>query len=150
MIVLVSGYWPRFHRVTSAAGCKLLHAGPQGVTMNYLATSGDGQMLCHSMSPLASLTNLGGPDLIVILLIILVLFGAKKLPELARGMGSAIKEFQKAKDDFSSELQSSGKTDVAQTDVQRPAATVPRIENAPSPDVGRSDQARTTGQGGPV
>ena len=121
--------------------------------MNYLATSGDGQMLCHSMSSLASLTNLGGPDLIVILLIILVLFGAKKLPELARGMGSAIKEFQKAKDDFSSELQSSGKTDVAkdQTDVQRPAATVPRIENAPIPDdAGRGDQARTTGQGGQV
>ncbi|PYJ60517.1 MAG: twin-arginine translocase TatA/TatE family subunit, partial [Verrucomicrobia bacterium] len=39
--------------------------------------------------------NLAGPDLIVILLIILVLFGAKKLPELARGMGQAVKEFQK-------------------------------------------------------
>ena len=33
------------------------------------------------MSLLASIMNLGGPDLIVILLIILVLFGAKKLPE---------------------------------------------------------------------
>ncbi|PZR75556.1 MAG: twin-arginine translocase TatA/TatE family subunit, partial [Chthoniobacterales bacterium] len=40
--------------------------------------------------------NLAGPDLIVILLIVLVLFGAKKLPELARGMGQAVKEFQKA------------------------------------------------------
>ena len=39
------------------------------------------------MSLLASFMNLAGPDLIVILLIILVLFGAKKLPELARGMG---------------------------------------------------------------
>ena len=48
------------------------------------------------MNFVASLTNLGGPDLIVILLIILVLFGAKKLPELAKGMGSALKEFQKA------------------------------------------------------
>ncbi|PYJ75799.1 MAG: hypothetical protein DME77_08160 [Verrucomicrobia bacterium] len=44
--------------------------------------------------------NLAGPDLIIILLIVLVLFGAKKLPELARGMGQAVKEFQKAKDEF--------------------------------------------------
>ncbi|MGI8481981.1 MAG: twin-arginine translocase TatA/TatE family subunit [Chthoniobacterales bacterium] len=84
------------------------------------------------MSFLASFMNLAGPDLIVILLIILVLFGAKKLPELARGMGQAVKEFQKAKDEFSDELHSAGKTDVANTpDVRAPAATVPRIENAP-------------------
>jgi sec-independent protein translocase protein TatA len=41
---------------------------------------------------------------LVILLIILVLYGAKKLPELARGMGQAVREFQKAKDGFSKEL----------------------------------------------
>jgi sec-independent protein translocase protein TatA len=84
------------------------------------------------MSLLALLPNLGGPDLIIILLIILVLFGAKKLPELARGMGSAIKEFQKAKDEFTDELHSAGKTDAAKTaDVRTPAATVPQIENQP-------------------
>ena len=55
--------------------------------------------------------NLAGPDLIVILLIILVLFGAKKLPELAKGMGQAVREFQKAKDEFSDELNKAGKTD---------------------------------------
>ena len=59
------------------------------------------------MTLLASLLNLAGPDLIVILLIILVLFGAKRLPDLARGMGQAMKEFQKAKDEFGSELHSS-------------------------------------------
>src|ERR1044072_362840 len=86
------------------------------------------------MNFVASIMNLGGPDLIVILLIILVLFGAKKLPELARGMGSAIKEFQKAKNEFNDELQSAGQTDVtkSQPEVQRPAATIPRIENAPA------------------
>ena len=81
------------------------------------------------MSLFAFLPNLGGPDLIVILLIILVLFGAKKLPELAKGMGSAIKEFQKAKDDFNDELHTAGKTDAAKPDVRTPADTVPRIEN---------------------
>ncbi len=48
--------------------------------------------------------NLAGPDLIIILLIVLVLFGAKRLPDLARGMGQAMKEFQKAKDDLHNEM----------------------------------------------
>lgn len=78
--------------------------------------------------------NVGGQELILILLIVLILFGAKKLPELARGMGQAMKEFQKAKDDFTDELHSSGSTDAAKTNDVRPAAstvpTVPRIENA--------------------
>jgi sec-independent protein translocase protein TatA len=68
--------------------------------------------------------------LIVILLIILVLFGAKKLPELARGMGQAVKEFQKAKDEFSDELHKAGTNDPAKPDVRTAQATVPRIENA--------------------
>jgi sec-independent protein translocase protein TatA len=94
-----------------------------------------------SMSLLAFFGNLGGPDLIILLLIILVLFGAKKLPELARGMGSAIKEFQKAKDEFTDELHSAGKTDPAKTaDVRPPASTVPRIEN--QPEVRPEDQVR--------
>ncbi len=72
--------------------------------------------------------NVGGQELILILLIVLVLFGAKKLPELARGMGQAMREFQKAKDDFSDELHNASKTEVA----AKPAtATVPRIESAP-------------------
>jgi sec-independent protein translocase protein TatA len=103
------------------------------------------------MNLVASLTNLGGPDLIIILLIVLVLFGAKKLPELARGMGSALKEFQKAKSEFNDELQSSGQTDVAksQPNVQKPVATVPQIENTPtssSPEaIPRSQQTSQSG-----
>ena len=38
---------------------------------------------------IASIMNLMGPDMMVIVLIVLLLFGAKKLPELARGMGRA-------------------------------------------------------------
>ena len=72
--------------------------------------------------------NLAGPDLIVILLIILVLFGAKKLPELARGMGQAVREFQKAKDEFSDELNKAGKTE--EKTVHPAQANVPRIEPA--------------------
>jgi len=49
---------------------------------------------------IASIMNLMGPDLIVILLIVLLLFGAKKLPELARGMGRAVKEFSAAREEI--------------------------------------------------
>jgi sec-independent protein translocase protein TatA len=52
--------------------------------------------------------NLMGPDMMVILLIVLLLFGAKKLPELARGMGRAVKEFSAARDEVERELSQSG------------------------------------------
>jgi len=42
---------------------------------------------------IASILNFAGPDMMVILLIVFLLFGAKKLPELAQGMGRAVKEF---------------------------------------------------------
>jgi sec-independent protein translocase protein TatA len=40
--------------------------------------------------------NLGSGEIILILAIVLILFGAKKLPELAKGLGQGIKEFKKA------------------------------------------------------
>ncbi|MEO0146317.1 MAG: twin-arginine translocase TatA/TatE family subunit [candidate division WOR-3 bacterium] len=40
--------------------------------------------------------NIGLPEILLILLLIILLFGAKKLPELARGMGEALREFRKA------------------------------------------------------
>lgn len=49
---------------------------------------------------------LNGWEIVLILAIVLVLFGAKKLPELARGLGSGIKEFKKATRDVTDELQS--------------------------------------------
>lgn len=96
-----------------------------------LASGRNRQMFPIAMSLLASFMNLAGPDLIVILLIILVLFGAKKLPELARGMGQAVKEFQKAKDEFNDELHKAEKPDtqIARQDPKRAESTVARTEN---------------------
>ena len=62
---------------------------------------------------IASILNLMGPDMMVILLIVLLLFGAKKLPELARGMGRAVKEFSAARDEVERELSQSGPNAVA-------------------------------------
>lgn len=47
---------------------------------------------------------LGGHEIILILLVVLLLFGAKKLPELARGVGRSLGEFKKAKSDFDHEV----------------------------------------------
>jgi sec-independent protein translocase protein TatA len=104
-------------------------------------------MLVLIMSLIASFMNLAGPDLIIILLIILVLFGAKKLPELARGMGQAVKEFQKAKDEFSDELHNAGKTEPAKPDVRSAQATVPRIENPPANSATQPDPNQTIAPG---
>lgn len=102
------------------------------------------------MSLIASFMNLAGPDLIVILLIILVLFGAKKLPELARGMGQAVKEFQKAKDEFSDELHKAGKseTETAKFEVKPAQSTVPRIDGQPAGRVAppQANEAVTPGE----
>src|SRR6266571_4782972 len=48
---------------------------------------------------------IGGWELILILSVVLILFGAKKLPELAKGLGTGIKEFKKATRDVNDELQ---------------------------------------------
>ena len=40
--------------------------------------------------------NIGAPEIILIVLAILILFGAKKIPELAKGIGKGMREFKKA------------------------------------------------------
>jgi sec-independent protein translocase protein TatA len=47
----------------------------------------------------------GGWEIILILAVVLILFGAKKLPELAKGLGSGIKEFKKATREVTDEIQ---------------------------------------------
>ena len=54
---------------------------------------------------------IGMPEMIMIFVVILLLFGAKKLPELARGIGKSMGEFKKARDDCEQEI-TRGETDV--------------------------------------
>ena len=49
-----------------------------------------------SSAILAGVFGLGAPELILILVILLVLFGGSKLPSLAKGLGQSVKEFKKA------------------------------------------------------
>ena len=48
---------------------------------------------------------LGGWEIVLILAVVLILFGAKKLPELARGLGQGIREFKKATHEVTDEVQ---------------------------------------------
>ena len=48
--------------------------------------------------------SIGTPELLVIMLVILLLFGSKRLPELARGIGKGIRQFRDAKDDVKNEM----------------------------------------------
>jgi sec-independent protein translocase protein TatA len=53
---------------------------------------------------LLSIMNFGGQEMIVVLLVVLLLFGARKLPGLARGLGKSMGEFKKARDEFEREI----------------------------------------------
>ena len=78
------------------------------------------------MTPtIASILNFAGPDMIVILLIVLLLFGSKKLPELARGMGRAVKEFGAARDEIARDLNQSGPIGVEPAKLLDPQSEAP-------------------------
>ena len=81
------------------------------------------------MTPMiASILNLVGPDMMVIFLIVLLLFGAKKLPELARGMGRAVKEFSTARDEIEKELSQAGSTRATQSKLLDAKEKMPSAE----------------------
>ena len=59
------------------------------------------------IAPLLAMAMPGWPEIVFILVICLLLFGAKKLPELARGIGQSLGEFKKARDEFDREIKKS-------------------------------------------
>lgn len=52
--------------------------------------------------------NMGGPEIFFIMLAILLLFGAKKIPELARGLGKGIREFKDATKEVKGQIEEAG------------------------------------------
>tara|TARA_B100001741_G_C16134974_1_gene406260 strand:+ start:119 stop:343 length:225 start_codon:yes stop_codon:yes gene_type:complete len=50
---------------------------------------------------------IGGPEIIIVLLFVVIFFGSKKIPELARGVGRAMREMQNASDDIKKEIKDS-------------------------------------------
>jgi sec-independent protein translocase protein TatA len=82
--------------------------------------------------------GLSGGELIVVLVAVLILFGAKKIPEFAKGLGQGIKEFKKASSEVSNELHNAMNQETppaapppaakppAGSETTSPAATVPK------------------------
>ena len=60
---------------------------------------------------------IGGPEIIIIMLVVVMLFGSKKIPEIARGLGKGIRELKDASNDIRREIRSSA--DSVKEEVQR-------------------------------
>jgi sec-independent protein translocase protein TatA len=67
-----------------------------------------------------------GPHIILIALMILLLFGGKKIPELMRGLGRGIREFKDAKDNVTREMEDHMNNDTRAKSSSTPAATPPK------------------------
>src|SRR3982750_1798499 len=92
-------------------------------------------MVCAS---LAFIDGLGGPEMVLIFVIVLVLFGGQKLPEFARGLGKTIREFKKAASGVEEEFKRALEEDERkQALAQLPAAsasTTPAIGAGATPE----------------
>ena len=53
---------------------------------------------------------IGGPEIIIVLLFIVMFFGSKKIPELAKGLGKAMREVKDASNDIKKEIRDSSKS----------------------------------------
>ncbi|MEM6644633.1 MAG: twin-arginine translocase TatA/TatE family subunit [Bacteroidota bacterium] len=83
--------------------------------------------------------SLPGPlELVIIFLVVLLIFGAKRIPEIAQGVGKGIREFKNATRDIQREIQ----LDDSQNRIQQPRAP----QQTPTPR-GSYQQTENTGQG---
>ncbi len=53
---------------------------------------------------------IGGPEILIIMLVVVMLFGSKKIPEIARALGKGIREMKDASNDIRREIRSSANT----------------------------------------
>lgn len=61
------------------------------------------------MEAMLAISMPGGPELIVIVLVVLLFFGAKRIPDLARGLGKGIREFKDATKEIKKEVDDASK-----------------------------------------
>ena len=77
--------------------------------------------------------NMGGSEIVLILVVVLLLFGGKKLPELARGLGKGIREFKDASDGVKREIHRNiNAMDVDKEEAEQAAAAHSTEETAPA------------------
>ncbi|HEY3397561.1 MAG TPA: twin-arginine translocase TatA/TatE family subunit [Armatimonadota bacterium] len=76
--------------------------------------------------------GLGTGEILLILLIILLLFGAKKIPEVMRGLGTGMKEFKRATRDATEEFEKLTSAEPEPAPAPKPAETVAPAAAAPA------------------
>ena len=84
-----------------------------------------------SLSPIAFIEGIGGPEMGLILVITLLLFGGKKLPEFAKGLGKSIREFKKAAGGVEQEFKRA-----LEEEPPKPYTPPPSIETTPDHTTG--------------
>jgi sec-independent protein translocase protein TatA len=82
------------------------------------------------MKPIFAILGLSGTELIIVLVAILVLFGAKKIPEFAKGLGKGINEFKKASREVTDSIESETPPVAPKTP---PANTAAQTQSNPPP-----------------
>lgn len=85
--------------------------------------------MTSSIHSILAIGPLGPMEIFVIAILVLVLFGAKKIPTFARSLGQGMKEFKKARDEFETELHK------AQQDIETPKITPPQEKRQPVSNV---------------
>ena len=84
------------------------------------------------------LGDIGGSELILIMVVILVFFGANKIPELARGLGKGIKEFKDASTEIRKEFETAGQSPQQPYTSPLPLDAHPSQAQHPAPYLGVS------------
>ncbi len=75
-------------------------------------------------------SHIGMPEILIILVVVLLLFGAKRLPEIGSSMGKGIREFKKSINDLNRSVTEIEHEDRADLPRERPAATPQREDDA--------------------
>ena len=82
--------------------------------------------------PSLAILDVGGTEVLMIMLVVLLLFGSKRMPELARSLGKSIREFKKAASSLEEELKRALETPPPPPQPRRPAA--PAVTDLSSKD----------------
>ncbi len=75
-------------------------------------------------------SHIGMPEILVILVVVLLLFGAKRLPEIGSSMGKGIREFKKSINDMNRSVTELDRDDRADLPRERPAPATQRDDDA--------------------
>ena len=94
--------------------------------------------------------NLMGPQGLLILFVLLLLFGAKKLPELAKGLGQAIREFSKAKNEVHDEIMREANNPTPRIEQPVQTASIPQPAGTHPTSASTVSQATTAAQPAPA